>query len=147
MLDLDVISTRARLYADSVYNSTSEQNARGCWSRLRDEEFARLVVAASEVERITPDARERISYLERLNSELTSAHNRGVIREARADERIAALEADTAALVEALGFYELQTRLCRLIHSEGDAGRNALAKDGGEIARAAVSSALREKVL
>ena len=59
-------------------------------------------------------------------------------------ERIAALEADKEALIEALA-QELQTRLCRLIHSEGDAGRNALAKDGGAIARIAIRNALHEK--
>lgn len=36
----------------------------------------------------------------------------------------------------ALQWYGEQARLARLIHSEGDAGRNALAADGGERARA-----------
>lgn len=42
---------------------------------------------------------------------------------------------EIAGLREGLGWYAEQTRLCRLIHSEGDAGRNALAKDGGQRAR------------
>ena len=46
---------------------------------------------------------------------------------------------DVAALVDALGWYAEQSRLCRLIHSEGDAGRNALQADGGEKARAALA--------
>lgn len=36
----------------------------------------------------------------------------------------------------ALEWYGEQARLARLIHSEGDAGRNALADDGGKRARA-----------
>ena len=46
-----------------------------------------------------------------------------------------------AELVEALRWYGEQARLARLIHSEGDAGRHALAADGGEKARAALSRA------
>jgi hypothetical protein len=45
-----------------------------------------------------------------------------------------------AGLVEALEWYAEQTRLCRLIHSEGDAGRNALAADGGKRAREALTT-------
>lgn len=41
------------------------------------------------------------------------------------DERIKALEAG-------LSWYREQARLCRLIHSEGDQGRHALADDGGK---------------
>ena len=47
-----------------------------------------------------------------------------------AADRIAELEA-------ALLWYGEQSRLCRLIHSEGDAGRQALAADGGKRARIA----------
>lgn len=42
-------------------------------------------------------------------------------------------------MLEALKWYAEQTRLCRLIHSEGDAGRNALADDGGKRAREAIA--------
>lgn len=52
--------------------------------------------------------------------------------------RIADLEAANAELLDALSFYAEHARLCRLIHSEGDAGRNALAKDGGDKASAAI---------
>jgi hypothetical protein len=41
-----------------------------------------------------------------------------------------------AELVEALKWYGENARLCRLIHSEGDAGRHALSEDGGKRARA-----------
>ena len=50
------------------------------------------------------------------------------------------LRSSHTALVAALEWYGEQSRLCRLIHSEGDAGRNALAADGGERARAALSA-------
>lgn len=40
----------------------------------------------------------------------------------------------------ALAWYGEQARLARLIHSEGDAGRHALAADGGKRAREALSS-------
>lgn len=40
-----------------------------------------------------------------------------------------------SALREALEWYGEQARLARLIHSEGDAGRHALAADGGKRAR------------
>lgn len=44
-------------------------------------------------------------------------------------------------LAETLRWYAEQARLCRLIHSEGDAGRNALAADGGAKAREALARA------
>ena len=45
------------------------------------------------------------------------------------------------AMLEALRWYEEQSRLARLIHSEGDKGRNAIANDGGQRARAAIAAA------
>ena len=53
------------------------------------------------------------------------------------DPRIAEL---AAKLREALEWYGEQARLCRLIHSEGDAGRHALSSDGGTRARAALET-------
>jgi hypothetical protein len=41
--------------------------------------------------------------------------------------------------VEALTWYGEQARLARLIHSEGDAGRHAIANDGGQRARATLA--------
>ncbi|WP_189423599.1 hypothetical protein [Devosia pacifica] len=48
-------------------------------------------------------------------------------------------EAENKRLREALEWYGEQTRLARLNHSEGDAGRHALAADGGKIARQALA--------
>jgi hypothetical protein len=48
----------------------------------------------------------------------------------------AALKAEVARLREALEWYGEQARLCRIIHSAGDAGRTALSEDGGSRARA-----------
>lgn len=50
------------------------------------------------------------------------------------------LEARIAELEAVLTWYGEQARLCRLIHSEGDAGRIALAADGGTRARAALEN-------
>lgn len=46
----------------------------------------------------------------------------------------------SASIREALEWYGEQSRLARLIHSEGDAGRWALAEDGGKRARAALAA-------
>lgn len=43
-----------------------------------------------------------------------------------------------ALLEQELAWYGEQARLARLIHSEGDKGRNALAADGGRRARSAL---------
>ena len=48
------------------------------------------------------------------------------------------LEAERDALRAALEWYGEQARLARLVHSGGDAGRHALANDGGNRARAAL---------
>lgn len=45
-------------------------------------------------------------------------------------------ESRVLLLQETLEWYAEQARLCRLIHAEGDHGRNALANDGGRRARA-----------
>lgn len=42
-------------------------------------------------------------------------------------------------MIEALEWYAEHARLCRLIHSEGDKGRSALAADGGKRAREALA--------
>lgn len=54
-------------------------------------------------------------------------------------ERAERAEAENTKLREVLEWYGEQARLCRLIHAEGDAGRNALSADGGEKARAALT--------
>lgn len=55
-----------------------------------------------------------------------------------AEARVKALEAHREKLERVLTWYGENARLCRLIHSEGDLGRNNLAADGGERARAAL---------
>ena len=51
-----------------------------------------------------------------------------------------AVRAIVGPLVEALQWYREQGHLCRLIHSGGDTGRNALAQDGGKRATAALAT-------
>lgn len=58
---------------------------------------------------------------------------------AEAMARAEKAEAERDALRAALGWYGEQARLCRLIHSGGDAGRHAIADDGGKRARAALA--------
>ena len=55
-----------------------------------------------------------------------------------ADEGVE-LRARVRELEGALGWYGEQARLARLIHSEGDKGRHALADDGGKRARAVLT--------
>lgn len=52
---------------------------------------------------------------------------------------LASQAAEIERLREALEWYAEQARLCRLITSEGDAGRHALSDDGGKRARAALN--------
>lgn len=52
----------------------------------------------------------------------------------------AALRDEVARLRGELEWYGEQSRLARLIHSEGDVGRHALAADGGKRARAALAA-------
>lgn len=63
---------------------------------------------------------------------LTDAGARSVL------ETLTWQRARIAELEAALTWYGEQARLARLIHSEGDAGRHALADDGGERARKAL---------
>jgi hypothetical protein len=59
-------------------------------------------------------------------------------------EANAHLIAAAPEMAEVLEWYAEQARLARLIHSEGDAGRHALADDGGKRARAALAKARGE---
>ena len=108
-------------------------------------------------------ARNRIEELESESARLVEWNGQACVRAETAEDRIEQLEADKrfiieerdrtfalmlaraeaaeaklAAVVDALEWYGEQARLCRLIHSEGDSGRNALSKDGGEKARDAI---------
>jgi hypothetical protein len=56
-----------------------------------------------------------------------------VAENTRLRDRVKALETD-------LAWYGEQARLARLIHSGGDAGRQALAEDGGKRARATLET-------
>lgn len=62
------------------------------------------------------------------------------------DEQLAnwntrASDTTITTLAAALAWYGEQSRLARLIHSEGDAGRQALAQDGGTLARTTLNGA------
>lgn len=66
------------------------------------------------------------------------------LRDRTPDQQLAvefadARDRDVAELVAALEWYGEQARLARLIHSEGDAGRQALASDGGKRARTLIA--------
>lgn len=52
----------------------------------------------------------------------------------------ALLTAEIDRLRQTLEWYAEQARLCRLIHSEGDAGRHALSEDGGKRAQQALTA-------
>lgn len=73
---------------------------------------------------------------------LKSPPNRIAREDAALDQEAAAsilsLIARLEALEAELEWYGEQARLARLIHSEGDSGRHALAGDGGKRARAAL---------
>ncbi len=55
--------------------------------------------------------------------------------------RVAAMLVAAPDMLAVLDWYREQARLCRLIHSEGDAGRHALAADGGKKAAEVISKA------
>lgn len=59
--------------------------------------------------------------------------------EAEIEAARSALLARYEEMRAALEWYGENARLCRLIHSEGDAGRNALSNDGGKLARATLA--------
>lgn len=66
-----------------------------------------------------------------------------IISDARATEAERKLAEEVGRsddLLKALEWYGEQARLARLIHSEGDAGRHALADDGGSRARAFIAN-------
>ncbi len=83
--------------------------------------------------------------LARVSSWLSNTHQapgRHLTREQQDDLRtiLTSVTPDLAGLQEALKWYGEQARLCRLIHSGGDAGRRALDADGGERARKALAA-------
>ncbi len=76
---------------------------------------------------------------ETCNFELGPFGPLGTDGEPTTDCLVCQLREQTNKLRAALEWYAEQTRLCRLIHSEGDPGRNALSADGGQRARAALN--------
>jgi hypothetical protein len=73
-----------------------------------------------------------LSFTMDRTQDAADAARDGVEREARNEPT----SSDVERMREALEWYGEQARLARLIHSEGDAGRHALAEDGGKRARA-----------
>lgn len=60
-------------------------------------------------------------------------------------EQCAIYRDEIERLRTALTWYGEQARLCRLIHSEGDTGRQALSEDGGKRARDAIAEKVSPK--
>ena len=71
-----------------------------------------------------------------ITNDNESAANARFIAAAR--ELVPAFAARIAELEAALAWYGENARLAQLIHSEGDVGRQAIAHDGGKLARAAL---------
>ena len=83
-------------------------------------------------------ARRAAKQLRAHRDEIEQTRNRlaGELEQARQDlaalrQRVEELERERDELRDGLAWYGEQSRLARLIHSEGDAGRNAIANDGG----------------
>ena len=76
---------------------------------------------------------------EKAEAELDAVRGAALAMDKSASDALTSIIAERDALREALEWYGDQTRLARLIHSEGDAGRHALAEDGGDRARAALN--------
>jgi hypothetical protein len=75
--------------------------------------------------------------LKRLRAESRIVSGTIKVLDDAADE-IERLRAENAKLREVLEWYSERARLARLIHSEGDSGRQDLVSDGGAKARAAL---------
>lgn len=94
-------------------------------------------LAGSEAfKQVAPDTfRADPAYFAHRIADMKAAAHEGKLAKAEAAtlrERVRVLEAE-------LGWYGEQARLARLIHSEGDEGRWALAEDGGKRARATLT--------
>lgn len=118
---------------------------------LRDANEDLIDEAAAEIARLTAALAEReaeVAAHDAHTAERGAAYDTVKMALYRAEERSRVAEAKLAerdaVLAEALAWYAEQARLCRLIHSGGDAGRNALAADGGQRARAALAR-IKEK--
>jgi len=78
-----------------------------------------------------------IDWKNALEAELSALRTQAVADAAEIER----LRAERDALLAALGWYGEHSRLARLITYEGDAGRNAIASDGGQKAREAIAKA------
>jgi regulator of replication initiation timing len=84
-----------------------------------------------DIERMQAREVELLTESERLQAQLAE-YKAGAAAEAKAGDEA---RRELAEAREALAWYGEQARLCRLVHSEGDAGRQALDDDGGKRAR------------
>lgn len=116
-------------------------------ARLRESMAAAFTKASHIILALAPA--DALAEVQRLRDErdglLRAAHDNHEAdkrAEAAEAERDAAL-AEVQRLREALAWYGEQSRLARLIHKDGDAGRNAIAADGGKRARAALDGDAR----
>lgn len=82
---------------------------------------------------------DEVALLRRLASVMLKVEANDIDEITALRAQVASLTARVAALDGALRWYGEQARLCRLIHSEGDAGRHALDLDGGKRALAALA--------
>jgi hypothetical protein len=100
----------------------------------RDLETERFRLVACDVVALADTTSSR-EHARQMHPDYRSAACDAVAR--RVDEcielraKLAELERERDELRDGLAWYGEQSRLARLIHSEGDAGRNAIANDGG----------------
>ena len=80
-----------------------------------------------------------LTLIAALYSSDIDANARRIARVPAMEDALTAQAAEIERLRQVLEWYGEQARLARLIHSEGDKGRHALAGDGGKRARAALS--------
>lgn len=94
------------------------------------------IVEQMIVERATEALVEAKATIEAQQAEIAELRRIAQARKEHGREQ----RAEIMDLREALEWYGENARLCRLIHSEGDAGRHALSEDGGKRARAALQA-------
>jgi hypothetical protein len=73
-----------------------------------------------------------------------SMQKKRIVSKGSSDGALSWCVARIKELETVLEWYGEQARLARLIHSEGDAGRHALAMDGGKKARATLDKSERD---
>ena len=123
---------------------TLEEQAEACLDKwvddIKNTRSAGQVIAdfaRAYAERKTAELRTECEGLRQLKKPLAE------LWQARYDNQeaeLAALRARLERMETTLRWYGENARLCRLIHSEGDAGRRALDADGGKRARDAIAA-------